>query len=327
MIPGTSQVDSATATAAAQAAFIQAALPSTGLFARQRWRIAPAPFRLDQQTVDELATLGRILLRFNQAANLLYRQSLAGKQPAWVAAWLDQGKPEWLLQLQRCPALKHAVPRVIRPDLILTDTGLALTELDSVPGGIGLTAWLNQTYAALPIVSGPAAPRQAGFEVIGGPEGMLVGFAGIFGDAPRVRIVVSEEAATYRPEMEWMATRLGAGRFSVEDATFMAFGPGDAVYRFFELFDVANVPNARCLFQMSERREILLTPPAKPLFEEKLLLALLWNGQLREFWRQQLGEGYFRRLLSMTPYTWVLDPAPLPPQGVIPELELTGWQE
>ena len=38
-------------------------------------------------------------------------------------------------------------PRVIRPDLVLTEDGFTIAELDTVPGGIGLTAWLNQTYA------------------------------------------------------------------------------------------------------------------------------------------------------------------------------------
>jgi hypothetical protein len=33
---------------------------------------------------------------------------------------------------------------VIRPDLVLTDEGFAIVELDTVPGGIGVTAWLNQ---------------------------------------------------------------------------------------------------------------------------------------------------------------------------------------
>ena len=91
----------------------------------------------------DLESLGRVLLQFYRALNLLYRHSVAGKQPAWVADWLDRGKPADLLALQRAPAFKNDVPRVIRPDLLLTDTGLAVTELDSVPGGIGLTAWLG----------------------------------------------------------------------------------------------------------------------------------------------------------------------------------------
>ena len=34
-----------------------------------------------------------------------------------------------------------------------------------------------------------------------------------------------------------------------------------------------------------------------------------------------------RRLLSLTPYTWIVDPAPLPPHGAIPELNLTNWHQ
>ena len=128
-----------------------------------------------------------------QSRELLYRLSVEGKQPAWVAAWLDQGKPAELIELQRSAAFKNEWPRVIRPDLLITETGLRITELDSVPGGIGLTAWLNQTYS------------QMGVQVIGGADGMLHGFAGIFGDAPSVHIVISEESATYRPEMAWLA--------------------------------------------------------------------------------------------------------------------------
>jgi hypothetical protein len=156
---------------------------------------------------------------------------------------------------------------------------------------------------------------------------MLRGFAGIFGEAPRVHILVSEEAATYRPEMEWLAGRLGESRFKVQDSGFEDVADRDAVYRFFELFDLANVPFASKLFAMAREKRIQLTPPPKPALEEKLLFALLWNRNLREFWRRELGEAFFRRLREHIPYTWIVDPAPLPPQGAIPELNLTDWQQ
>ena len=70
-----------------------------------------------------------------------------------------------------------------------------------------------------------------------------------------------------------------------------------------------------------------MTPPAKPIFEEKLVFALLWNRNLRDFWRQQLGESFLERLFRLVPYTWVVDPAPLPPHAAIPELNLTDWQQ
>jgi hypothetical protein len=304
--------------AAERAQFIRGRLPAEGLFAGQEWRTSPAPFPVGPALAKDLDGLGRVLVQFYRAINTLYRQSLDGRQPAWVATLFEQGKPADLVEVQRSAALKNELPRVIRPDVLLTDKGISISELDSVPGGIGLTAWLNQSYAAL----NPAEKN-----VLGGAEGMLKGFASIFGDAPQVHIVVSEEAATYRPEMAWLARQLGEDRFKMRDGSFASPNPGDAVYRFFELFDLANVPGARALLHLALEKQILLTPPPRTIFEEKLMFALLWNRNLRGFWRQHLGEAFFERLLDIVPYTWVIDPAPLPPQGAFPELNLTDWAQ
>jgi hypothetical protein len=311
----TSTVQHATESAAERASFVREQLPHAGLFAGHEWRVSPAPLRLGPDLVNELEGLGRILLQFYRSINLLYRKSIEGKQPAWVSQWLDQGKPQELLELQRSPALKNDLPRVIRPDLLLTEHGLAVTELDSVPGGIGLTAWLNQTYSKL------------GAEVLGGSDGMLRGFESIFDGANKVHIVVSDEAATYRPEMAWIANQLGHERFTLRDSQFLDFAEGDAVYRFFELFDLDNVQNAKRVFQMAAEKRIRLTPPPKPIFEEKMLFALLWNRNLQGFWRQELGEKFYDRMRRLVPYTWLVDPSPLPPHGAIPELNLTDWQQ
>ena len=301
------------------AQFVRGELPSKGLFAGMDWRVSPAPFALGADLAKEIESLGRVLLQFYRAVNLLYRKSVEGKQPEWVARWLDQGKPAELIELQRHAAFKNDVPRVIRPDILLTETGFSITELDSVPGGIGLTAWLNQTYSKSEI-RGPKS------DVLGGPDGMTQGFASIFGGASQVRIVVSEESATYRPEMQWLAAQLGS-RFTVHDSEFTGFNEGDAAYRFFELFDFPNVANARRLFELAVAKQVRLTPPPKPLFEEKMLFALLWNRNLQGFWRQELGEGFLSRLKQHAPYTWVVDPTPLPAHGAIPELNLTDWQQ
>ncbi len=301
------------------AGFVRDQLPAGGLFSGMDWQVSPAPFPLDARLAEELETLGRVLLQFNRAVNLLYRHSVEGKQPDWVARWLDQGKPASVVELQRSAAFKNEWPRIIRPDLLLTEDGFAITELDSVPGGIGLTAWLNQTYAS-------ALPESAD-TILGRRDGMLRGFEGIFGSAEHVHIVVSDESATYRPEMEWLAERLGGSRFKVQSSKFSGFAPGDAVYRFFELFDVPNVVNATQIFALAAEKQIRLTPPPKPIFEEKLLFALLWNRNLRTFWRQELGESFFNRLLKAVPYTWLVDPSPMPPHASIPELNLTDWQQ
>lgn len=300
---------------AARARQVRDRLPPGGLFADQHWRISPTPLALGAPLIREFESLGRVLLQFYRAVNLLYRQSLAGQQPSWVAEWLDQGKPAALLEWQRDPAMKNEVPRVIRPDCLLTDDGFAISELDSVPGGIGLTAWLNEVYAEL------------GDPVVGGARGMLDGFSSIFGSATQpAHVMISDESSGYRPEMEWMAGRLD-GKLAVQNGSFRDWKAGDAVYRFFELFDLANVSSAAELFGAAMRKEVRVTPSPKPIFEEKLLFALLCNRNLRGFWRRELGEGFFQRMLKLVPYTWVVDPTPLPPHGAIPELNLTEWEQ
>jgi hypothetical protein len=87
------------------------------------------------------------------------------------------------------------------------------------------------------------------------------------------------------------------------------------------------VPNAKKIIELALTGDIRLTSPPKPIFEEKMLFALLWNRNLRNFWRQELGERFFERLRALAPYSWMVDPAPLPPQGAIPELNLTDWQQ
>jgi hypothetical protein len=324
-----------------KARFVREQIPPGGLFAGLEWRISPEPFPLDENLTKEIESLGRVLLQFYRAANLLYRKSAEGKQPEWVARWLDLGKPRELIELQRSAAFKADVPRVIRPDILLTETGFSITELDSVPGGIGLTAWLNQTYSGIgrdgvspsqtsetPTDKSGTAARRPSREIIGGADGMIRGFESIFGDdAKQVHIIVSEEAKTYRPEMEWIAKQMRNAECGVRSAEFSNFQDGDAVYRFFELFDVANVPNAKRIFELAAEKKIRLTPPPKPMFEEKMLFALLWNRNLQAFWRQELGDGFFNRLKKLVPYTWIIDPTPLPPQAAIPELNLTDWQQ
>src|SRR5712671_2489877 len=128
---------------------IRNAFPKEGLFAEKDWLLSPDPFPIDKAFERELEQLGHQLFVFQRACNQLYQQSVKGKQPEWVARYLDIGKPPALVEYSRRKEFRDALPRVIRPDLILDDEGWTIAETDSVPGGIGLTGWLNQTYSGL----------------------------------------------------------------------------------------------------------------------------------------------------------------------------------
>ena len=287
---------------------IRAALPAGGLFAGKEWRVAPEPLVLPPEMDEELEKLGFRLRKFTEACNLLYRLSVSGKKPAWIADLLDRGKPRELIELARSKSMAESVPRVIRPDIILTEDGFTIAELDNVPGGIGLTAWLNETYAS------------EGFAVVGG-KGVDEGFRSIVDGGD---IVISEEAADYRPEMEWMALRIGA---RVVDAEKKPADLRANVYRFFELFDLPNIAGSIDLLREVADGKRTMTPPPKPWIEEKLWFALFWLRPLADFWRRELGEKHFLALQKVIPRTWLMDPQPLPPTGVYPSLDIQSWDE
>ena len=301
---------------------ISSATPAEGLFADKEWLISPEPFAIDERLAEELQKLGHRLFLFNRACNLLYHMSIQGKQPSWVADYLDAGKPPELVEYSRQKKFRDDVPRVIRPDIILTESGpdkrpaFTIAELDTVPGGIGLTAWLNQTYA-----------RFDGHDLIGGADGMIEGFRSLLPDGGD--IVISEESATYHPEMNWLARQLRERGVQIEvhDAATYNLNPETRnlkpIYRFFELFDLPNIPGASAILNS----DVPITPPIKPYLEEKMWFALFWMRPLREFWRRELGEKHFLRLQEFIPYTWIIDPAPIPQHAVIPELGINSWQE
>lgn len=274
------------------------------------WLFSPSPLRLSAQEQAQIERMGHPLRMFQLACDAIYRRSVNGTLPGWIAELLDAGKPAWLVEAQRADGLRGKAPRVIRPDLLLTERGFALTELDAVPGGMGITGWLAEHYAS------------AGHEILGGGTGMLEGFRNILPHGGQV--LISEEADDYRPEMEWLVQALndaGGGPWWVGAAEEFEEGE-EALYRFFELFDWESVPAARALAEQQN-----VTPPFKPHFEEKLWLALLWSPALRRVWEGELRGNHLRRVEELVPYSWIVDPAPLPPHATLPRLEVNSWAE
>src|SRR5476649_2360529 len=190
---------------------IRSALAAQPLFEDKTWRLAPEAWPLTPAQVAELKAIGAACLEFHQALETLYLRSVAGKNllrnkpllAPWVADYLDRGKPAALIAHARDPKNRGAFPTVLRPDLLLTDDGFVLTELDSVPGGIGLTAFLNRLYG------GETDPA-----VLGHGDAMITNFHAALAALrpaarnPLIALVVSDEAATYRPEMQWLALQL-----------------------------------------------------------------------------------------------------------------------
>ncbi len=321
---------------------LRAALAGQSLFEDKTWQLSPQAWPLTPEQVAQLEQIGAACLEFHQALETLYLRSVAGKNllrnkpllAPWVADYLDRGKPAGLVSHARDAKNRGMFPNVIRPDLLLTDEGFALTELDSVPGGIGLTGFLNNLYGG---ESDPA--------VVGHGNAMVENFYQSLATLrptsrnPLIAILVSDEAATYRPEMRWLAEqqqRLGRRVYCMRPEDVFPLGGElffdvegtpekiDIIYRFFELFDWANVRIAAEILEAWQSGAVTIAPPMRHFQEEKLALALFHHHLLPEFWAETLGGRSLKLLRQLIPQSWVMDPVPLPPGAVLDSPRIGG---
>lgn len=319
-------------------------IPGAGINGTRTHRISPRPFVITARHLRQLEQLGDALAAFYSAANDLYLRSGID----WAREYLDIGKGEEIIRHGLMNYQKRALPRVIRPDILLTDEGFAITELDSVPGGIGQLDCLSAAYS------------NAGFDLVGGARGMRDGFAGMIRDVsgiedPVCAIVVSDESSDYLPEMSYLAAELrkaGLRAYAVrppdieftEDGLYIQAAPEtnslpdeadgtlpgphrlkvDVLYRFFELFDLMNIPKSELVAYAAKKRRVAVTPPYKHFLEEKMLLALLHHDALAGFWKASMGEDAFGLLRDCVVPTYILDSRHVPPHASISGFEWRG---
>lgn len=296
---------------------IEDSIPEQGFFKGKEWLLSPEPFRLGHEVHERLLSLGEDLSGFLSACDDLYRSSKEGSAPSWVAELLDLGKPSGVVELGSFPSIKGEYARVIRPDILLTKEGIQISEIDATPGGIGVTAWLNQLYCG------------SSWPVVGGYNGMINGFRDILGGG---RVIFSTEALDYRPEIEWIVAKIDpdwknreliVNEWEFETARHIS----NNYYRYFEMWDLHNIKKIDILISLFKNSTSTFTAPLKAYLEEKLWLALLWNPGLYKEWVARIGEEGLKLLKSNVPQGWVLDPSPIPYNAVYPGLDIQNWSE
>ena len=138
---------------------------------------------------------------------------------------------------------------------------------------MGFTGSLSAQYAKLD------------YDIIGSSNGMQLAFAEMVRslakvEHPTLAIVVSDESADYWDEMKWLESALrevGLAAHTVkprdviftEDALFLESDEGkvqiDVLYRFFELFDLKNIPKVDLMLYGAKRRTVVMTPPTEDI--------------------------------------------------------------
>ena len=296
----------------------------TSLFADKSWKWSNQAWQLPSDAIDFLHNLGNAGISFFRALERLYLKSVNGENilrnknysTPWVAEYMDGGKSGWMVEHSRSSVMRGVLPLVLRPDLLPTRDGFALTEWDSVPGGIGLTDYLGRLYL------GENAPEMA--KAFGRS---LLDQVGELGRDAQFAILVSEESATYRPEMEWLGQELRKDGLNIEvgapdevsfsgDCAYLKNRRIDVVYRFWELFD-SEISNMTEFAKCVEAGNLVVTPGMRPFLEEKLALALFHHPRLQTYWQENLSKEENELLSKTIPPSWILDPEPVPPGASI----------
>lgn len=318
-------------------------------FKNKKWRVSPYPLSLSSDIIDQINKTGNACFDFLNSINKLYHSSKNNKSILrnknlvlpWISKYFDCGKSNSILKHSNLNLYKNSLPIIIRPDLIITNDGLAMTELEVIPGGIGFTSFLHRLY------------ESQNSNLIGSSSKMLDGFYNSLinlvrnKESPIITILISDESETYKPEFIWLANELRSSGKKVycvdpteiyyEDSKLKVLINNevieiDIIYRFFELFDLENIPTAPVIMQAIEDGHVVASPPLNPIFEEKLCMALFHHYQLEDFWKESLPKESLQILKRLIPASWIIDSEPFGPNAMlngpfINGIPLSSWSE
>jgi hypothetical protein len=247
------------------------------------FRVAPTPFRLNPEQARQIEAIGQDITSFFLAADELYHTDQA------VRELLDTGKPEIFL------ADYPAQYLFVRPDMIITEKGFSICEVETSPFGLALAEILNRSY------------QDAGFETMVGNDVLA---SHVQATTPMEgTIVYSQRTQAYAGQMAFLADNV----FSGEGRHWNAAKSSDTdptlqenVYRGFYLDEYETDPNIRLLLEANMSNGASLLPSPTPHLEEKAILSLIWDKRFEKQLRSQLGSASYDHLRDVIPPTWVV---------------------
>ncbi|MEK7617481.1 MAG: hypothetical protein AAB414_05540 [Patescibacteria group bacterium] len=265
--------------------------------------VAHEPLNLTSEEVQEVDRIGRDVTDFIYVSDELYHREET------VKGLLDRGKPEFF---------QDGDPQYlfVRPDILLTKTGMTVCEIETSPFGLSLAELLNRAYVSV------------GFDTLV-KDGVLRQF--LTENTPREGTVLySRNTSSYFGQLEYLAKEILSGQGRNWQAQEIGFDTqeGGAIYRAFYAYELYTD-----LFVNNAVHNILdsgspVFPSFTPHMEEKALLALIWDTRWEPFFKARLGQASFNHLREVIPPSWIVDQeqffAPGLPFGVQSSKELAS---
>lgn len=244
------------------------------------FRISPTPFVVTDEQQREIREIGADVSDFFQASDTLYRGNDQVKE------LLNRGKPELFYSSDR--PLDYLF---IRPDLIITDAGFTICEIETSPFGLGLAHLLTEGY------------QRAGFDTIVDPDQLVQHVQER--TTPNGTVVYSQKTEAYQGQLTYLAETVFGRNWGTQSVEGLESEAN--LYRAFYLAEYMEDPHVRTLLERIDKcPDKGVLPSLTPHLEEKAVLALLWDKRFEAYYRSQLGDATFHHLRQVIPPTWIV---------------------
>lgn len=247
------------------------------------FRVSPTPFILTPDQKREIENIGTDVVAYFKTINELY--SINNE----VREILDKGKQDLFLMQKPTKYL------FIRPDIIITDEGFRICEIETSPFGLALAEVLNKAYS------------QGGFETMVTEDALLkLVQAHTPSDG---RIIFSTKTESFKGQMTFLAEQVFSGdnrNWTAEKAGDGDSNSLDNIYRGFYLGEYASDDTIRSFLEQCIEKGKKMLPSLTPHIEEKAILAFIWDKRFEKYLKDQLGITVFNNLREVIPPNWIV---------------------
>lgn len=242
------------------------------------FRVSPTPFKLNSEQKKDIEDIGKAICDYMDACIELYNTDESAHE------LLDRGKPK---KYRDAKDVKYLF---LRPDLILTDKGFSICEIETSPFGLGLAEILNRAYG------------NEGYDTVVHQNQLKNYFHLNIGNTGT--IAYSDKVKAFGGQLDFMAKEVFSGNGKGWDARQITSSeiPSKEIYRAFYLSDQFSDENVAKLLRVPH----IYLPSPTPQFEEKALLSFIWDKRYQSFMKEKLGNSTFDFLRRVIPKTWVL---------------------
>lgn len=268
--------------------------PLFGDFQEVPWIVSASWFKLTQVQLNQLQDLGPVLGTFLRACDALYYED------ANVRRVVEQGKPQNIIERQK--ALREAGgPILIRPDIVITQEGLKIAEIETIVGGLGMYSQIKDSYQTV------IPPQDGSTPYPGSITQSFIDTASALPGEGRIILTPSFNSRYFSDLSVFSALCAERGYEAVPVPANRVHEVGKdqakGIWRLFEIYEVD---------QLVAIPEVPIYPPLKQFTEEKAWLAFLHASEYEDYWVQALGIEGFRLLRQSVSPTWIMRSGMLP---------------